>query len=274
MITVLHPISKEELIAAFHDIEARHWIENTQRTTNDGAAGNMLEDLLGIPENNLPIPNAAEWELKTHRDTTTSLLTLFHQEPSPLALKVVAGFLTPRYGWPHRLAGRTYPADEMSFRATLCAGRSTRGFTVVVDDVERKVCVAFCPDEVREQDRHWLQQVGGRVADLHSLEITPYWGFDDLFSRARTKLRNCFFVWAEVKREKGKTYFHFYKVLMLRNLQKDKFLNAIRQGLIYIDFDARTGHNHGTKFRIMPQTIPTIYEECRVVLDRPKLGNK
>ena len=44
-----------------------------------GGVGNTLEDLLGIEENNLPIPNAAEWELKStanqHVFTNT---TLFH----------------------------------------------------------------------------------------------------------------------------------------------------------------------------------------------------
>lgn len=60
-------ISKEELIKSFAEIESAGWIENTTRAKNDGAAGNLLEDLLGIPENNLPIPNAAEWELKTQK---------------------------------------------------------------------------------------------------------------------------------------------------------------------------------------------------------------
>ncbi|MBQ5478723.1 MAG: hypothetical protein IIT66_00730, partial [Acetobacter sp.] len=32
-------------------------------------------------ENNLPLPNAAEWELKCQRRQTTSLVTLFHIEP-------------------------------------------------------------------------------------------------------------------------------------------------------------------------------------------------
>lgn len=37
--------------------------------------GNALEDLLGLSENNLPIPNAAEWELKLQRLNSTSLTT-------------------------------------------------------------------------------------------------------------------------------------------------------------------------------------------------------
>ncbi len=55
--------TKENLIAEFKEIAANGWIENA-RHGNVGGVGNTLEDLLGIEENNLPIPNAAEWELK------------------------------------------------------------------------------------------------------------------------------------------------------------------------------------------------------------------
>ena len=55
--------TKEQLIARLRDIRDIGWILNT-RQGNVGSVGNILEDLLGIKENNLPIPNASEWELK------------------------------------------------------------------------------------------------------------------------------------------------------------------------------------------------------------------
>ena len=54
----LRTISKEELISKFKEIDAMGWIEN-KRGNNDGAPGNTLEDLLGIPENNLRYPALA-----------------------------------------------------------------------------------------------------------------------------------------------------------------------------------------------------------------------
>lgn len=50
--------TKESLIESLKDICNQGWIEN-QRHGNQGGIGNTLEDLLGIEENNLPIPNAA-----------------------------------------------------------------------------------------------------------------------------------------------------------------------------------------------------------------------
>lgn len=110
--------TKDCLISELKSIADRGWIES-KRLGNAGSVGNTLEDLLGIEENNLPIPNAAEWELKTQRFETSSLTTLFHSEPSPRAMKFVPQILLPLYGWPHQEAGLKYPSTEMSFRQTL-----------------------------------------------------------------------------------------------------------------------------------------------------------
>jgi len=99
------------------------------RQGNQGSVGNTLEDLLGIEENNLPIPNASEWELKAQRKNTTSLTTLFHCEPSPRAIKFVPQILLLKYGLKHQEAGIKYPENEMSFRQTISGkSRSDRGF--------------------------------------------------------------------------------------------------------------------------------------------------
>ena len=51
--------TKEELVEKLKQIRNQGWIKNA-RTGNAGGIGNTLEDLMGIEENNLPIPNAAE----------------------------------------------------------------------------------------------------------------------------------------------------------------------------------------------------------------------
>ena len=58
--------SKESLINSLLEIRSKGWIKNA-RPGNVGGIGNTLESLLGIEENNLPIPNASEWELKCQR---------------------------------------------------------------------------------------------------------------------------------------------------------------------------------------------------------------
>ena len=67
--------TKDELVAALKEIKERGWVENTE-PQNDGAVGNILEHLLGIPTNNIPMPDATEWELKAQKSNTNSLISL------------------------------------------------------------------------------------------------------------------------------------------------------------------------------------------------------
>lgn len=250
--------TKESLKEALRNIRKTGWLLNA-RPGNVGGIGNTLEDLLGIEENNLPIPNAAEWELKCQRAGSSSLTTLFHMEPSPKALKFVPRILLLKYGWPHKLAGARYPPTEMSFRQTIHGqSRSDRGFMVVIDRASRKVLISFDAKAVHPRHQEWKDSVAKRVG-LGELNPQPYWGFDDLFHKAGTKLLNCFYIVADVKRENGKEYFRYSNILQLEGFSLDNFLAALEQGDVLIDFDARTGHNHGTKFRLRQDKLPTLY---------------
>jgi len=253
--------SKEELIQKLIEIRNAGWIRNA-RPGNVGGVGNTIEDILGIEENNLPIPNASEWELKCQRSNTTSLTTLIHMEPSPRALKFVPQIFLPKYGWKHKQAGFKYPETEMSFRQTIHGNsRSDRGFKVVIENKERKVLISFDSKSVDSRHSEWLKSVKSRIG-LGELDPQPYWGFDDLFHKAGTKLINCFYVQADSKRENGVEYFSYSKILMLQKFSIEKFLDGLNQAYVLIDFDARTGHNHGTKFRLRQNRLPDLYEKA------------
>lgn len=252
--------TKESLIEELRKIRDMGWMRNA-RPRNAGGVGNTLEDLLGIEENNLPIPNAAEWELKCQRANTTSLVTLFHIEPSPRALKFVPQIFLPLYGWQHQEAGDRYGTEEMSFRQTISGHqRSDRGFMVVVDRSQHKVLISFDASAVDLRHQDWLNSVDMRVG-LRELDPQPYWGFDDLRNKAGTKLLNCFYVQAETKRESGQEFFHYSNITILQGFIIDGLLSGIEQGYVYIDFDARTGHNHGTKFRLRQDKFPLLYSQ-------------
>lgn len=256
--------TKDELIQSLRDIAALGWVKNG-RQGNHGGVGNTLEDLLGIEENNLPIPNAAEWELKTQKLGTTSLTTLFHTEPSPTALKFVPSLLLPKYGWPHKEDGRKYPLGEMSFRQTINGlKRTDRGFKVIVDRLEEKVLISFDSGSVDPRHSDWLEKVKEKIG-LGELDPQPYWGFEDLEHKAGSKLNNCFFVQAAVKKEDGIEYCKFERAMKLKGLDFEGFLQCLENGTILVDFDARTGHNHGTKFRIRQNSWPLLYREKEIL---------
>jgi hypothetical protein len=257
--------TKDNLIEELKNITAKGWIDNA-RHGNQGGIGNTLENLLDITENNLPIPNAAEWELKSQRLNTSSLTTLFHIEPSPRAIKFVPQVLLLKYGWQHQQAGKKYSKNEMSFRQTIHGlSPSDRGFQVIIDRKNNKILISFDSSKVAKKHSKWLTQVKKRIG-LGQLEPQPYWGFDDLSNKAGTKLLNCFYVQAEVKKEGKKEFYRYSKVTMLQKFSFDGFLNQIERGNILVDFDARTGHNHGTKFRMRQNCLPELYKKTTVIV--------
>ena len=257
--------TKPALISKLKEISAMGFVPSV-RKGNHGGIGNTLEDLLGIKENNLPIPNAAEWELKAQRLNSASLTTLFHIEPSPRAVRFVPQILLPLYGWPHQEDGKKYPKGEMSFRQTIHGNsRSDRGFKVVIDRKERKILISFDSKSVDIKHKSWLKQVKKRIG-LGELNPQPYWGFNDLEHKAGTKLLNTFYVQAEVEAKRKKEYYHYTKVMMLQKFNFEKFLKALEEGNILVDFDARTGHNHGTKFRMKQNCLPSLYEKSTKII--------
>ena len=261
--------TKEELIQAIREVFQQGWhksVKETHDVRNDGAVGNTLEALLGLEENNLPVPNAQEWELKGQRSHTSSLVTLKHIEPSPTAAKIVANLLLPYYGWKHQYAEKKYPEAEMSFRSTTSAREYTsRGFTIVVDRHQQKVRFMFDHTKAKISNPEiapWLKSVQERVG-LGPIVPEPFWGFDDLRYTIGSKISNCFYIIADSKIEAGREFFLYKELYILASFSFERFIKCIEDGAVLIDFDARTGHNHGTKFRIRQGHWRELYLDVR-----------
>ena len=67
----------EDFISKYQNIVNTGWI-TTHRSGPTGI-GKTLEDLLGIPENNLHEPDFGEYELKSCRINSKSMLTMLHK---------------------------------------------------------------------------------------------------------------------------------------------------------------------------------------------------
>ena len=71
----------DDFIREYTKIKEMGWIK-THRSGPTGI-GKTLEDLLGIPENNLDEPDFGEYELKSCRINSQSMLTMFTRAPQP-----------------------------------------------------------------------------------------------------------------------------------------------------------------------------------------------
>ena len=246
--------TKEEFVQRLRAIKEKGWIPSGRSRENVGAVGNTLEDLLGIKENNLPIANAGAWELKSQRSDTSSLTTLFHFEPWPRQAKIVPKILLPKYGWPHQTE-----INERSFRVTMSGDRYTdRGFKVVVDRAKEQVRIDFDASHVDSSHNDWLKEVERKVG-LGKINPEPYWPFDKLEAKTRPKLKNSFYLVAKTQIMDDKEQFLYETCLMLEEFNFGKLLSAIENGFVLVDFDAKTTHNHGTKFRMKQDMWPKLY---------------
>jgi hypothetical protein len=77
-----------DFIREFTVIKEMGWIQ-THRSGPTGV-GKTLEDLLGIPENNLDQPDFGDYELKSCRIDSQSMLTMFTRAPSACKSKYIS----------------------------------------------------------------------------------------------------------------------------------------------------------------------------------------
>ena len=251
-------LTKQQMIDNLRSLQSRGWLKS-QRPRNTGGIGNTIDNLLGLTENNLPIADTAQWELKSHRIGSASLITLFHMEPQPRKAKIIPKMLLPLYGWKHQKAGTKYPVGEMSFRQTVSAvHRTDRGFKIVMNDALQRVIFTFDSDAVDSRHNDWLDSVDSRVG-LGELDPQPFWTYEEVLFKVSTKMLNAFYVEAETRKDGSDELFRISEVHVLQNFHPERFIAAIKDGNVLIDFDARTGHNHGVKYRIRENVIPKLY---------------
>jgi len=264
--------SKEKLLDKFKNKIADKWHQPSEkREGNDGIVGNTLEDLLGVKENNLKIPDWGEIELKTKKQESKALITLLHREPQPNAS--VPKLLTS-LGWKHQKAGDSYPSSEMSFRSTTWANSFTnRGFVILLKD--NKIHFEFHPNKVNCEAADkteiyptygdWLDDVERRKHPSHKDIFPIYWTTDYIQQEIINKLENTLFCIAKSKMIEGVKNFKYVSATLFKSFDASKIDILFSKKALAVDFDARTHHNHGTKFRVKLSALPELFHDSECI---------
>lgn len=93
----------EDFIREYSNIVNMGWVK-THRAGPTGI-GKTLEDLLGIQENNIDGPDFGDYELKSCRINSNSMLTMFTRAPEPGGANT---YLRLKYGY----SSGAYDNDE------------------------------------------------------------------------------------------------------------------------------------------------------------------
>lgn len=142
-------VTLDDFIREYGKIKEMGWIR-THRAGPTGI-GKTLEDLLGIPENNLDEPDFGEYELKSCRLHSQSMLTMFTRAPQPARSNT---YLREKYGY----SSNAYDNDEKVLHSTLTAARyvpiaNTGNALKIVCDAEKISIASY--DEI--ENVYWTR---------------------------------------------------------------------------------------------------------------------
>lgn len=229
------PQSSKTAFAIIKSIISNGSIEIPEQFRGSGAPGNTLEFMLNLKQNNNDSPDLLDWEIKFHGGN--SLLTLFHKDPQP---KGILDKAVDAFGWEDK-------HNRISFRHTLGKSKSKHGF--IVTNASDRIT----------------------ITNPKNLDIVPYWEHNIILGAIAAKLRRLILVHGKVSKDKKHVIYNSATAYWDLNLLG--ICKAIEDGIIHIDFDARTNlgrgtslRNHGTKFRIKINDIGVLYENSQVII--------
>lgn len=234
----------EDFIQEYKIIKNMGWIK-THRSGPTGI-GKTLEDLLGIPENNNDEPDFGEYELKSCRINSQSMLTMFTRSPQPPKSNT---YLREKYGY----SSNAYDNDEKVLHSTLSADRFTS-----IANTGNKLKI-HCKDN------------GIYIRSQTEIE-NVYWSRDILKRCFEKKYKNKFIYAKAQSRGTGAfEEFLFVDAYKVSGFNYNMFMQLLENGKIYIDLrigqypDGRT-HDHGTGFRIRESDQYLLFKDINKIV--------
>jgi hypothetical protein len=234
----------------FEEVKSKGFIKS-HRAHNTGI-GKTFEDLVNVEENNKQdVDYLDELELKSSRDLSGSMVTLFTKAPS--YPKGANTQLRDKFG---EKKGKIKELHTTISGNKFNTFKNKYGFRLKINVCKRKIFIL--------------------IKDLKSdtlIDYKCYYTFKDLKKIIDKKCKNIAFISANSKKIKGQESFHFQKAVLLTGLTFRKFLKAISKE--YIFYDIRYGsyksgkmngksHDHGSGFRIKKTKIKEVFKVTEI----------
>jgi hypothetical protein len=191
--------------------------------------GHTLQELLGIKEDNIALPDLQNVELKAHRIGTNSMITLFTFNRKAWKMKPLEAIR--KYGTPD-LNGR------IGLYFTMSLTPNSQGLFLYTDSQAISV-------------RH----ISG--------EIIAQWQIEDLQDQFLRKFPAMILVSAFCEERGGVEWFHYSRARLLTGTSAETLLNQILSGNIMVDLrlhdKGTSARNHGTAFRAFEDKLPLLF---------------
>lgn len=203
----------------------------------DTGIGKTLEDLLGIEENNIPLPDIGEVaELKSYRKNAKSMMTLFTLEPLPKGGDRDR-LLLDNFGYSKRDNNRS-----KELHSTLsCKKYNNQNLKLSIEK-----------DKIRVKGK--------------DKRINTFWDMKSVKDKFNKKLPALVYVLADTEIIKNIEYFHFNEAYFLEDFNFELFKKRVRADDILVDFrmyyrSNGSVRNHGTGFRVKIKKLDDCFSE-------------
>ena len=242
----------KDLQKRLREIREMGWVKSHR--THDTGIGKTFEDLLGIEENNIQLPDIGGIEIKTSRSDTMSMVTLITFEP-PSEFRNIPWTID---GLVENLGETGYDKyGNPKFLMTIPYGRYTNNKQKLKLDF-RKVVGEDCICVVTKSK---INPTNPRLPK----DVVVCYPLSEVVKRIQKKLSGCLLVIdADRRKASGGEFFKLQSATLYLGLSFDKFLELLRSGKIFLDIrfgrhrDGRS-HNHGTGWRIKERDLPLLY---------------
>ena len=219
------------------EVSDEGWIKSNRK--HDTGIGKTLEDHLGITENNIALPDFGVMELKSQRNATSSMTTLFTKKPEG----ITNAEILKKFGYPDP----KFPKHKILHQTIVSGKKNARGFHCEVD----------------------IEQ--GKLLILKNKTVLGYYELEFLRMKAIEKIGNgIILVFADRKKEEGEEYFHYTEAWLLKDIDPIQFLALfkydIRLGMYRSGKNAGKPHDHGSAFRIAQKGLPNIFSIRKRIL--------
>ena len=230
-----------DFVREYSKIVNMGWVR-THRAGPTGI-GKTLEDLLGIQENNIDGPDFGDYELKSCRINSNSMLTMFTRAPKPNGVNTC---LRLKYGY----SSGAYDNGEKVLHATLSADR----FTTIANTGHR-LKIACMDDGIYIESEEGIENA--------------FWSRSALKRCFEKKYKNKFvYAKADSRGEGAFEEFKFRDAYEVSGFDYNAFINLLEAGKIFVDLrigqyhngpNAGKTHDHGTGFRIREHDQPLLF---------------
>lgn len=251
----------EKITQAFYDVKELGWIKSNRR--HNTGIGKTFEDYVGVVENNLDEPDLFGFEIKSHRETATSPISLVTKAPNLPNRNKNNKYLLDKFGQPNErfIQENINAVVPKKLFASIFANKKSCVYS--------KYMVYLKNDRVNRELKIVFEDENGQIID-DNVGYT-YDVLEESFSK---KLSNLLYVTAEVKKVNNDEYFNYTNAEIHTNVSFDKFLDLLDNGTI--QYDIRMGcyesgknygkfHDHGSCIRISEKDLHLLYADIEQI---------